>query len=188
MDSLTQGLLGAATFAVVTDKEIGKKSFWIGAVAGTIPVLDEFISPLFHEIEFFSVQRGVSHCEGFTVILSVILAELFYKIYKKEQSGMGWIFAFFLALMPHTLLDWCTTYGTKLLSPFRSHLFSTNNIHVFEPTYSLILLTGVILLEVGKPSKAKRQKILNLSLIISTTFLLWTSISKELQIKNLLLN
>lgn len=178
MDSLTQGLLGAATFAVVKDKEIGKKSLIIGAVAGTIPDLDVFLSPLFNDVEFLTVHRGVSHSIVLAVILSLILGAIFHNIYKKKQSQSKWMIAFFLAIMSHSLLDWCTTYGTKLLSPFSSHLFSMNNIHVFEPIYTSILLIGVVILLIKKQPKIGRQRILNLTLIFSTFYLVWTFASK----------
>ena len=42
MDSLSQVVLGAITFALVKDKEIGKKSLVYGAVLGTIPVIERF--------------------------------------------------------------------------------------------------------------------------------------------------
>ncbi|MFT5245793.1 MAG: inner membrane protein, partial [Gammaproteobacteria bacterium] len=61
MDSITQGLLGALTFAAVKDKEIGKKSLLIGAIAGTIPDMDVFLSPLFSDVAFLTIHRSVSH-------------------------------------------------------------------------------------------------------------------------------
>ncbi|MFK8102323.1 MAG: metal-dependent hydrolase [Saprospiraceae bacterium] len=178
MDSLTQGLLGAATFAVVKDKEIGKKSLLIGAIAGTIPDLDVFLAPFFNNVEFLTVHRSVSHSIILAILLSLLLGAIFHRIYKKKQSQSKWMFAFFLAIMTHSILDWCTTYGTKLFSPFSSHLFSTNNIHVFEPIYTLILLTGVIILSVKNQPKIGRQKIINLTLLLSTLYLTWTFISK----------
>ncbi len=184
MDSLTQGLLGAITFAAVKDKDIGKKSLLIGAIAGTIPDLDVFLSPLFNSIEFLTVHRSVSHSIVLAIVLSFILGEIFYKIYQQKQSRTSWSLAFFLAIMTHSLLDWCTTYGTKLLSPFNDHLFSTNNIHVFEPVYTLILFVGVLLLLVKDRSREKRQKILNWTLIISTAFIMWTFVSKGIANKN----
>lgn len=178
MDSLTQGLLGAATFAVVKDKDIGKKALLIGAIAGTIPDLDVFLAPLFDEVEFLTVHRSVSHSILLAVVLSVLLGNLFHRIYKKKQSLSKWIFAFFLAIFTHSLLDWCTTYGTKLLSPFSSHLFSTNNIHVFEPYYTLILLIGVMVLIFKKVSSARRQQVIKWTLGLSTAYLAWTFVSK----------
>lgn len=178
MDSLTQGLLGAATFALIKDKEIGKKSLLIGAAAGTIPDLDIFLSPFFNSIEFLTVHRSVSHSIVLAIFLSIGLGALFHRIYKKQQSQRGWMLAFFLAIMTHSLLDWCTTYGTKLLSPFSGHLFSTNSIHVIEPIYTIILSVGVASLAFRKSAHPQRQKVIKLTLVLSTIYLAWTFVSK----------
>lgn len=175
MDSLTQGLLGAATFAVVKNKEIGKKSLLIGAIVGTIPDLDVFLSPLFNDIEFLTIHRSFSHSIGFAILLSLLLGEVFHRLYKKKHSRTKWQLAFFLATFTHSLLDCCTTYGTKLLSPFDNHLFSLNSIHVFEPIYTGILLVGVL----NHLIKKKENKSLRHVLILSTCYLVFGLISKN---------
>jgi len=96
LDSLTQGLLGAVTFAVIKDKKIGKKSLLIGAIVGTIPDLDVLLSPLFNDIEFLTVHRSFSHSIGFAIILSLLLGEVFHRYYKRKLSRTKWQFAFFL--------------------------------------------------------------------------------------------
>jgi len=173
MDSLTQALLGATVFAAVKHKDISKKALLIGALAGTLPDLDVLLSPLFNDVAFLSVHRSVSHSMLFAVCFGFLLAEIFHRIYGKKHSRKGWILAFFLSIFTHTILDWCTTYGTKLLSPFNGHLFSTNSIHVFEPIYTLILLIGVTahLLK-------NHQKTLKYTLVLSSTYILWTFVSK----------
>ncbi|MFZ1702821.1 MAG: metal-dependent hydrolase [Saprospiraceae bacterium] len=180
MDSLTQALLGATTFGFVLDKEIGKKSLWIGAFAGTIPDLDVFLAPFFHKVAFLSIHRGFSHSMFLAVLLSVVLGSIFYRYYQKKQPPRKWMLAFFLALFTHSLLDVCTTFGTRLLSPFSNLLFSTNNIHVFEPIYTLILLGGIIYLGAKNHSKEKRQKILFVTLFLSILYLSWTFVSKSI--------
>lgn len=177
MDSLTQGLLGAVTFAVVKDKDIGRKSLLIGAVAGTIPDLDVLLAPMFNDIEFLTVHRSVSHSIILAIILGLVLGELFYRSYDKKQSRAGWQWAFFLAIFTHSLLDWFTTYGTKLISPFNDHLFSLNSIHVFEPAYTAILLGGVLWHLVGK-KKGSGMK-LKLTLLLSSLYLLLGYASKN---------
>ena len=97
MDSITQGLLGAVTFAIIKDKEIGKKSLVIGAIAGTIPDLDIFLSPLFSDVEFLTIHRSVSHSIVFAIVLSLILGASFHRIYRKKQSQSKWMFCFFLS-------------------------------------------------------------------------------------------
>lgn len=178
MDSLTQVLLGATTFAVVKDKHIGKKSLLIGAIAGTVPDLDVFLAPFFNDIEFLTVHRSVSHSISLAIVLSFLLGEIFYRFYKRKQSRSSWNLAFFLAIFTHALLDWCTTYGTKLISPFNDHLFSLNTIHVFEPIYTSILLGG-ILIHLLKSRIKLKTKALKYSLILSTCYLLIGMVSKN---------
>jgi len=90
MDSLTQGLLGIATFAVVKDKEIGNNHYIIGAIAGSISNLNVLLSALFNNVEFLIVHRSVSHSIGFAVFLSLLLGEILHRIYKKKQSRQRW--------------------------------------------------------------------------------------------------
>ena len=179
MDSLTQGLLGAATFALIKDKDIGKKSLLIGAVAGTIPDVDIFLSPFFNSIEFITIHRSVSHSILFAILLSFILGEIFHRIYRKQHTRTGWNLAFFIAIFTHSILDWCTTYGTKLISPFDDHLFSLNSIHVFEPVYTSILLIGILIHSFRSEEKSNNRRAIKGALIISTLYLAMSMVSKN---------
>ncbi len=172
MDSLTQGLLGAATFAVVKDKAIGKQALLIGAIAGTIPDLDVLLSPLFNEIEFLSVHRSISHSIGFALILSILLGEFFHRLYKRKHQRAKWNVAFFIALFTHSMLDWFTTYGTKLISPFNNHLFSLNSMHIFEPVFTSILLVGVLWHLIQRKPIEHHNKVLKNALYLSVFYLL----------------
>lgn len=179
MDSLSQALLGAATFAAVKDKYIGKKSLLIGAIVGTIPDLDVFLSPFFNEVAFLTVHRSLSHSILFAIVMSFLLAFIAHKITKYQYNYKDWTWAFFLALFTHSLLDWCTTYGTKLLAPFHGHMFSANNIHIIEPIYTSILLIGVLILLVrNSMTTVTRTKIITYTLTLSTLYLGWTFVSK----------
>lgn len=178
MDSLTQGLLGAATFAIIKDKDIGKKSLLIGAIAGTIPDLDVFFAPFFNDIEFLTIHRSISHSIVLAIVLSSLLGELFFRLYNRQQSRKSWNLAFFLSIFTHSMLDWCTTYGTKLISPFNDHLFSLNSIHVFEPIYTSILFGG-ILIHFLKSRKSNKSNALAYALILSTSYLLLGMASKN---------
>lgn len=179
MDSLTQGLLGAVTFAIVKDKHIGKKSLLIGAIAATIPDMDALLAPLFNDIEFLTIHRSVSHSIGLAILLSLLLGEIFHRVYKKEHAKGSWYLAFFLTIFSHSLLDWFTTYGTKLISPFNDHLFSLNSIHVFEPIYTSILLAGVVLHLFEHKRKIVRKKMIMYALCISSCYLILGLASKN---------
>lgn len=178
MDSLSQALLGAATFALVQDKNIGKKALVVGAIAGTIPDLDVLLAPFFNEVAFITVHRSISHSIIFAILLSFGLGWLAHRRTAFQYSYKDWVWAFFLALFTHSLLDWCTTYGTKMFSPFNGHIFSLNNVHVLEPTYTLILLIGVVWLSVKTATAIKRAQVIRWTLAFSTLFLGWTLVAK----------
>ncbi len=180
MDSLTQALLGATTFALVKDRKLGKKALWIGAAAGTLPDLDVLLSPFFSDVEFLLVHRGFSHSIFFAVLASIILGTLFQKYFFDAQSIRSWIWAFFLSIFTHPLLDVCTSYGTQLLNPLSNKLFSTHNIFVIEPIYTSILLIGVILLLASKSTHPHRLKIIQATLFLSCLYLVWTFTSQSL--------
>lgn len=179
MDSLSQALLGAATFAIVKDKYIGRKALVVGAVVGTIPDLDVFLRPFFNEVAFITVHRSISHSLIFAIFASFLFAFIAHKITKHQYRYKDWVLAFFLALFTHSLLDWCTTYGTKILAPFNGHLFSLNNIHIIEPIYTSILLVGILVLWFKKSMPTfKREKVIKLTLTLSTLYMCWTFVSK----------
>lgn len=180
MDSLTQGLLGAVTFAIIKDRDIGKKSVLIGGVAGTIPDLDVFFSPFYHEVAFITVHRSFTHSILFAVVIGILCGELFHRLYRRQHTRWSWNIAFFLAFITHALLDCCTTYGTQILYPFSDILISWNNIHVIDPAYSIILMVCVIGLLIKSRNGSGRQRLINISLGLSMVYLGWTVVSKSI--------
>lgn len=178
MDSLSQIVLGAITFALVKDKEIGKKSLVYGAVLGTIPDLDVLLNPFFDDVAKLAVHRAFSHSIFFSILLSLLAGKLLSKKY--NSSYISWVWACFLALFTHPLLDLCTTYGTRILYPLTKSYYSLNNVFVVDLFYTLPLLIAVIALWILKNKNPKRSKIINISLILSTGYLLWGLIVREI--------
>lgn len=171
MDSLSQIVLGAATFALVKDKEIGKKALLYGAILGTIPDLDVLLNPFFTDIQQYAIHRAFSHSIFFLFPLSLIFGIWFHKKYKTPY--FGWFWASFLALFTHPLLDICTTYGTRILYPFSKEFYSLNNVFVVDPLYTIWLLIACIVLLILKKDNSFRKKIIATSLTISTLYLVW---------------
>jgi inner membrane protein len=178
MDSLSQVVLGAITFALVKDKEIGKKSLVYGAVLGTIPDLDVLLNPFFDDVAQLAVHRAFSHSIFFAILLSLLAGKLLSKKY--NSSYISWVWACFLALFTHPLLDLCTTYGTRILYPLSKSYYSLNNVFVVDLFYTLPLLIAMITLGIMKNKNPKRSKIINISLILSTGYLLWGLIVREI--------
>lgn len=171
MDSLSQIVLGATTFALVKDKEIGKKSLLYGAILGTIPDLDVVLNPFFSDIQQYAIHRAFSHSIFFAIIFSLLFGYWFHKKY--GTNFKGWFWASFLALFTHPLLDICTTYGTRILYPISKKFYSLNNVFVVDPLYTIWLLIACIVLLALKKNNPFRKKIIITSLTISTLYLVW---------------
>lgn len=169
MDSLSQIVLGAATFALIKDKEIGKKALLYGAILGTIPDLDILCNPFFNDIEQFAIHRAFSHSIFFSVLLSLLFGKIFARKYK--TSFTSWFLASFLALFTHPLLDLCTTYGTRIFYPLSKSYYSLDNVFVVDPLYTIWLLIGCIVLLFMKKNNLNRQKVIITSLLLSTAYL-----------------
>ena len=169
MDSLSQIVLGAATFALVKDKKIGKKALLYGAILGTIPDLDILINPFYNTIEQLAIHRAFSHSIFFSLLLSLLFAKWFSNKYK--TSYKSWFWACFLALFTHPLLDLCTTYGTRIFYPLSKSFYSLDNVFVIDPLYTIWLLIGCMVLLFMKKDNLKRQSIIILSLVLSTGYL-----------------
>lgn len=182
MDSLSQIVLGAATFALIKDKEIGKKALLYGAILGTIPDLDILLNPFFNKIEQLSIHRAFSHSIFFSLILSWLFGKWFAKKY--NSPFRSWFWASFLALFTHPLLDICTTYGTRILYPLSKNFYSLDNVFVIDPLYTTWLLIGCITLWIMKNSNPNRQKIIHYSLILSTGYL-FLGLAINLYVKNI---
>lgn len=171
MDSLSQIVLGAATFALVKDKEIGKKALLYGAILGTIPDLDVLLNSFFDPIQQLAIHRAFSHSIFFSLVLSLLFAKWFS--YKYKTSYLSWFWASFLALFTHPLLDICTTYGTRILYPLSKSFYSLDNVFVIDPLYTIWLLIGCIVLLFMKNTNPKRRWVIQWSLLLSTAYLLF---------------
>lgn len=49
-----------------------------------------------------------------------------------------------LAAVTHPLLDWCTSYGTELLSPFSRERFALDAIPIIDPAFTLLLVVTLV--------------------------------------------
>jgi len=148
MDSLTQLVLGSAVGEAVLGKKIGRKASLYGAVLGTLPDLDVFIPA--NPVNSFVEHRSWSHSILVLFVVAALLALFFIRWHKKDQISQDisygyWLFATYLILVTHPLLDWCTTYGTQLLWPLNNFPYGISNIFIIDPLYTLPLLVGVFL-------------------------------------------
>ena len=128
MDTITQGLLGAATAQLGFRQRIGKDATWLAALAGIVPDLDIFVQPLMtlsgRETDDFTrtvIHRGISHSLVMVPVFSLLITLLWRRFRRSSKSPKPFALLYacvFVALLSHPLLDWTTSYGTQLLAPF----------------------------------------------------------------------
>lgn len=180
MDSLTQAVLGASVGEFCLGRKVGNKAVFWGAIAGSIPDLDVFVAGFFDVVKELDIHRGFSHSLIFSLLLAPILAFFVHKYQKKRKANFwDWGNLFFWCLFTHPLLDSFTTWGTQLFWPLEERI-ALQSIFVIDPLYTLPLLITVVLLLFFKRRSAVRAKINKAGLLISSTYLLFTLINKQI--------
>lgn len=181
MDSLTQIVLGAACGEVALGRKIGNKAMLFGAFGGTIPDLDVMIGSLLFdfEIDQLAFHRGFMHSIVFACIASVVMGNLFYRLYnsgKRRNTTFlkDWVWLFFLSIFTHPILDSFTPYGTQLFVPFTDYRVAFNSIAVIDPMYTVPFLCCMIFTLFLKRTNPKRMKWTRVGIYLSSAYLLFT--------------
>lgn len=147
MDSLTQIVLGSSVAALAVPAVHRRAACLAGAALGTLPDLDVLWFKLAGSDVVTEVtwHRGPSH----SLFVLVALGWLLWWLAKKcvalvRQAPRQWLWAIWLALLTHPLLDAFTVYGTQLLWPLPTRPVMWSSIFIIDPLYTLPLLAGVI--------------------------------------------
>ena len=180
MDSITQGVLGAAIGEAVLGKKIGNKGAIIGAIVATIPDLDVILYLFYDKLEMLSIHRGFSHSILFSLLGAFLIAFILSKVKWTSNIKFKILLLFaWLCLFTHMLLDAFTAYGTQLFLPFSNRRLGLDSINVVDPVYTIPLIIGLILSLWVYKSKPNRSKFNHYGLIISSLYLVFTLLNKE---------
>jgi inner membrane protein len=174
MDSLTQIVLGAAVGEAILGKKVGNKAILWGAIAGTVPDLDVFLSFFVDPVRANELHRGFSHSILFSILFAPLLGWLAHYLHRKElATWKEWSWLMFGALVTHPLLDAHTSWGTQLFWPLE-YKITYNNIFVVDPLYTLPFMVLLIMAMVQKRGTEKRKRYNQWGLIISSAYMLLT--------------
>ncbi len=180
MDSITQGVLGAAIGEGILGKRIGNKGAIVGAIVATIPDLDVILYLFFDKFEMLSIHRGFSHSIVFSILGAFLIAFVLSKIKWFQNIRFKTLLLFaWLCLFTHMLLDTFTAYGTQLFLPFSDRRLGFDSINIVDPVYTIPLIIGLALSFWVYKSNPKRSNFNNYGLMISSLYLTVTLINKE---------
>jgi inner membrane protein len=166
MDTITQGILGAAASQSLLSRRLPRGAGFIGAVGGMAPDLDIFIRSTNDPTVSWLFHRHFTHSLIFIPIGGLIAALpfLFLSRYKDHRKEV--ILASIIGYATHGLLDAFTSYGTQLLWPFSDYRVAWDWIGIVDPIYSLILLIGVMFTAYTKQMRPVRIAFLLASLYL----------------------
>ncbi|MDQ2077001.1 metal-dependent hydrolase [Marinimicrobium sp. ABcell2] len=169
MDSVTQIALGSAVGMAVMGRHTPLwKSALVGALCGTLPDLDVVID-YGDPISDVTYHRGFSHAFFYLTLVAPLLAWLAARVLDRPRRYRRWLFAVWLALVTHPLLDAFTVYGTQLWRPFSDYPVGLGSIFIIDPLYTLPLLLGIVI-------TLKRHSLVwnSVGLALSSGYLAWS--------------
>lgn len=180
MDSITQGVLGAAIGEALLGKEIGNKGAILGAVVATIPDLDVVLYLFYDKFEMLSIHRGFSHSIAFSILGTLFISFTLSKMNWFQSIRLQLLLrCTWLCLFTHMLLDTFTAYGTQLLLPFSNRRLGFDSINVVDPVYTIPLIVGLALTIWTSSPNNRSSKFNKLGLLFSSLYLLFTLVNKE---------
>jgi inner membrane protein len=144
MDPLTHGLLGATIGQAGFGRSLGKPALAWGALAAMLPDVDVVLIPLGGPMGEWTYHRGVTHSLLLVPLAALGLAAFASRHDKRDRRFGPWLALFLLALLSHPLLDFCTTYGTQLLSPPSHRRFAIDAIAIIDVFYSFVLAAALL--------------------------------------------
>ena len=153
MDSVTQLVLGSTVGHAIGSKALGRKAILWGAAIGTLPDLDVIFSPLLNDIEKIVHHRGHSHSFFWQALIAPVIALIIAFIHRQFKHYWCWLLIVLFGFWTHSLIDWFTIYGTKVLLPFDDYPYALGSLFIIDPLFTLPLLIAVIV-GLCKPQKS----------------------------------
>lgn len=137
MDPITHISAGALAASALRDKASAKLLYPFCLVAAWLPDGDQFFAS--GGEDYLVNHRAITHSIVFAPLLALIPVILFWPLIKR--LGATRIFLVSLGLtLTHVYLDWITSYGTQLLSPFTNARYSLSSVFIIDPFLTLPVL------------------------------------------------
>ena len=154
MDNVTHTLTGLVARDIAPKRLFENRHFlWMSLLAANAPDIDIALMPFGLEL-YLKYHRGITHSLFLVPIWGLIAAILVYYISKKRVPFLdSWLWLSIMVSI-HDGVDWITSYGTGLLTPFSQKAYSANLFPIFDPWFFL-LLTTVCLIVKYRPKRRK---------------------------------
>lgn len=178
MDSVSHMVIGAAIGEMLLGKKIGRWGMLLGAIAKSVPDFDLFYTGLSDPRAYMCEHRAHTHSLFIEALYAIPIAWLLVKLFKQKVSFKR-MFVFMLAcLWGHSLLDWCTNFGTQLLLPFSNENYSLNTLAIVDLLFTIPMLLMMLIAIFYRKNVTRRNKLARATLIYCFSYLGLTFINK----------
>jgi inner membrane protein len=163
MDTITQGVLGAAAAQSALSRRLPRGAGLIGALGGMAADLDVFIYSFNDPTVSWTFHRHFTHSLIFIPLGGLIVALPFLMMKRFKDHKREVALAAIIGYATHGLLDAFTSYGTQLLWPFTNLRVAWDWIPIVDPIYTIPLWIGVIwTARTGKPKAVRAALLLSM--------------------------
>ena len=118
-------------------------------ISSNLPDIDSFVAPLWGEPSL-AAHRGFTHGVGGMLTLPFFTAAIIllwerFRPGKNQVAVRFWplILIAFIGGVVHSLFDWLTSYGTRLLEPFSHRWFYADAWFIVDPWVWIALIVGL---------------------------------------------
>ena len=184
MDSLSHIVIGAAIGELFLGKKIGRWGMLLGAIAKSVPDFDLFYTGLTDPRAYMCEHRAHTHSLFIEALYAIPIAWLLVKLFKQKVSFKRMLVFMLACLWGHSLLDWCTNFGTQLLLPFTNENYSLNTLAIVDLLFTIPMLMLVLITIFYRKNNVRRHKIAQAALIYCFVYLGLTFVNKA-QAENL---
>lgn len=147
MDILTHGLLGATLAQSCNNKNEPRDAATVGFLAALLADADALIRSSSDPLLTLEYHRQFTHSLIFIPVGALLITLMLWPVFKKLGRTLGfrriYLYAF-LGCATSGFLDACTSYGTHLLWPFTGERIAWSIVPIFDPLFSLILATAML--------------------------------------------
>lgn len=178
MDSVSHIVIGAAIGEVFLGRKIGRWGLLLGAIAKSVPDFDLFYTGLTDPRAYMCDHRAHTHSLFIEALYAIPIAWLLVKVFKQKVSFKRMLVFMLVCLWGHSLLDWCTNFGTQLLLPFTNENYSLNNLAIVDLLFTIPMLLLILIAVFYKKNTMRRNRLAQASLIYCFVYLGLTFINK----------
>jgi inner membrane protein len=178
MDSLSHIVIGAAIGEIFLGKKIGRWGMLLGAIVKSAPDFDLFVTGLTDPRAYMCDHRAHTHSLFIETLYAIPIAWLLVKLFKQKVSFKRMLGFLLACLWGHSLLDWCTNFGTQLLLPFTNENYSLNTLAIVDLLFTLPMLVLLVVAVFYKKNEVRRYKLSRAALIYCFAYLGLTFVNK----------